>query len=732
MQQPVYLDYNATTPIDPRVYAAMRPYLEYHFGNPSSSHPYGAEARRAVERARELTASLLHAMPDEIVFTSGGTESNNMALKGVAWSAGEKGDHIIISSVEHPAVSEVCAWLAGRGFTISTVPVDPSGMVDPEEIEQMITPRTILISVMHANNEVGTIQPIRQIGGIARAHGVLFHCDAAQSAGKIRVDVNEMMVDLLSVAGHKMYAPKGVGLLFVRRGVGLEKLMHGAGHESGRRAGTENVAPVVGLGAAAALISFDNQGKLVLHPGQEDPGLLCERFMAQLKERHPDIVLNGHPAQRLPNTLSIAFPGADAARMLLYMKGVAASAGAACHSDQEEVSGVLAAMKVPIMHARGTIRFSVGRFSTSEEIDKASGIVSDAYRQCVRGNGTGNIRLTEYSTALGCACKIRPQMLERILKKLPPAKGPNVLSGFDTSDDASVYAISETQAIVQTVDIIPPVADDPLTYGAIAAANAISDIYAMGGIPLFALSVVGFPDKELPEEVLELMLKGAHEKAAEAGIEILGGHSVEDPEPRFGLTVTGLIDPGKILRNRGAQDGDALILTKPLGTGIIMTAVKQGLAGEEEAGEAIQVMAMLNRSAAEILRNYPVSSCTDVTGFGLLGHLREMVTGSGVSVEVEYRSVPLLQATLKMAVAGAIPGGSRNNMEFVTEAVEYSSDVPEVMKCILCDAQTSGGLLFSLPSTEAGPCLAALQQAGIAEAAIIGRIVQGNGLIRVY
>lgn len=731
MPQPLYLDYNATTPVDPRVFTAMRPFLEYHFGNPSSSHPYGSEGRKAIERARELMASLLRAMPDEIIFTSGGTESNNMALKGVAWLAKERGNHIIISSVEHPAVSEVCAWLAGTGFRVTRVPVDSYGMVDPEDIERSVTQETILISVMHANNEVGTIQPIRQIGEVARSRGVLFHCDAAQSVGKILVNVNEMMVDLLSVAGHKMYAPKGVGALYVRRGVRLEKLMHGAGHESGRRAGTENVAPIVGLGAAAELIRFDGQGNLMLHPGQEDPLALCGKFFEHLKEKHPEIVLNGHPAKRLPNTLSIAFPGADAARMLFFMKGVAASAGAACHADQEEVSGVLAAMDVPIRLARGTIRFSVGRYSTMAEMDAAAEMVSDAYRKCVRGDASGRIRLTDYTTALGCACKIRPQMLERILKNLPPVKGKNVLSGFDTSDDASVYAISENQAIVQTVDIIPPVADDPRTYGAIAAANSISDIYAMGGTPLFALSVVGFPDKDLPERVLEMILKGAHEKAAEAGIEILGGHSVEDPEPRFGLTVTGLIDPAKILRNRGAKAGDVLILTKPLGTGIIMTAVKQGLAGEDAAGEAIRVMATLNRSAAEILRNYAISACTDVTGFGLLGHLREMVTGSDVSVEVEHGAVPLLPSTVKLAVSGAISGGTRNNMDFVSETVSWSSVVPEVMKSILCDAQTSGGLLCSLSREDAEACLAALQCGGVPEAAIIGRILPGTGLIHV-
>ncbi len=733
--EPIYLDYNATTPLDPAVIAAMRPYLENRFGNPSSLHSYGIMARQAVELARRQVAGLLGAHPDEIVFTSGGTESNNWAIKGAAFANAGKGDHIVTTQIEHPAVTEVCRYLETRGFRVTWLPVDPFGLVDPSEVERALTGRTILVTVMHANNETGALQPVEEIGRLTRARGILFHTDAAQSVGKIPVNVEVIGADLLSVAGHKLYAPKGVGVLYIRRGVKLEKLIHGADHESNLRAGTENVIEIVGLGMAAEIAS----GAL----SQDDPAgelrNLRDRLFDGIRQAIPEVRMNGHAQRRLPNTLSLGFPGVEASLLLEEMKGVAASAGAACHSDRADVSGVLSAMAVPAEFAMGTLRFSLGRMTTREEIDRAIPLITGAFQRIrgdsrswvtkEAGNGT-NVKLTAYTHSLGCACKIRPQLLERILEGFPRIADPALLVGHDTADDAAVYRLDERTALVQTVDFIPPVVDDPYQYGAIAAANALSDIYAMGGKPLFALGIVGFPDRRLPLSVLEEILRGANDKAAEAGIFIAGGHSIEESEPKFGLTVTGIVDPVRILRNSTARAGDVLVLTKPIGTGIITTAVKRGIAGHEAMEGAIRVMSCLNRAASDIMAGFPVSACTDVSGFGLLGHLREMVVAAGVSVRLVASDVPVLPYTWELASAGAIPGGTRNNLEFVAGVVEWTSGVPELMKLILSDAQTSGGLLISLPETESDLFLQQLLGSGI-DASVIGKVGQGPARIIV-
>ena len=362
---PIYLDYNATTPIDPAVAEAMLPYIYEHFGNPSSGHPFGLRAKKGVDKARSQVAELLACRTSEVVFTSGGTESNNHAIKGVAAAYREQGNHIITSSVEHPAVLDVCAYLEGQGFSVTYLPVDSLGMVDARQLEWAITPQTILVSVMHANNEVGTIQPIPEISEITRRHGILLHADCAQSVGKLPVKVDDLGVDLLSIAGHKLYAPKGIGALYIREGVRLEKLMHGAGHEMGWRAGTENVIEEVGLGQACELIS----GNLDAYCGRMKAAR--DLLEAQLGERFPNMKTNGHPEKRLPNTSSVSFPSMEADTVLSAMQLVAASAGAACHSDRVEVSSVLQAMHVPLEYAMGTLRFSTGRYTTPEEIDRA-------------------------------------------------------------------------------------------------------------------------------------------------------------------------------------------------------------------------------------------------------------------------------------------------------------------------------------------------------------------------
>ena len=360
--RPIYLDYNASTPIDPLVAAAMRPFLEDHFGNPSSGHWAAAGAKAAIEDARSNVAQLLGAEADEVVFTSGGSEANNLALKGVAWAAKVKGGHIITSAVEHPSVLEPCRFLSQHGFKITQVPVDRTGRIDPDDVRRAITPQTILVSIMHANNEVGTIQPLAEVSRITRTHGIRLHTDAAQSVGKIATDVGTLGVDLLTIAGHKLYAPKGVGALYVRRGTPLEPLIHGAGHERGRRAGTESALLAVGLGTACDLARD-------LEP-MEKVRVLRDRLWQRLRAKSDHrVVLNGHAEDRLPNTLNVSFVGRVGAEILAQLEGVAASTGSACHAGRVELSPVLKAMGVPPEVGMGAIRFSLGRGTTQEEID---------------------------------------------------------------------------------------------------------------------------------------------------------------------------------------------------------------------------------------------------------------------------------------------------------------------------------------------------------------------------
>ena len=361
----IYLDYNATTPIDPAVAEAMLPYVHGLFGNPSSGHSFGLAAREGVDLARQQVSAMLGCSEDDLIFTSGGTEANNHAIKGVAGAYRHRGNHIITSAVEHPAVTEVCGYLEGQGIQTTYLPVDEYGMVDPRQVEEAITPETVLVTIMHANNEVGTIQPIAEIAEIAHRHGVLVHSDCAQSIGKIPVKVDDLGVDLLSVAGHKLYAPKGIGALYIRPGVQLEKLMHGASHEGNRRAGTENIILMAGLGKACELIE-QNLDEYSTHMAA-----MRDRLEQGLLASGHDARVNGHPEKRLPNTSSVGLRELEADRILFGLATVAASAGAACHSDQVELSHVLEAMRVPTEYAMGTLRLSVGRFTTEDEIDRA-------------------------------------------------------------------------------------------------------------------------------------------------------------------------------------------------------------------------------------------------------------------------------------------------------------------------------------------------------------------------
>ncbi|HID28736.1 MAG TPA: cysteine desulfurase, partial [Desulfobacterales bacterium] len=343
----IYLDHNATTPIAPEVAEAMRPYWGEKYGNPSSGYPLGRLAKEALEDARGRVANLLGCRAEEIVFTSGGTESNNMVIKGVAHTLAEKGHHIITTAIEHPAITNPCLFLLYQGYDVTFLPVDSTGLVAPSAVQEAIRPTTVLISVMHANNETGTIQPISEIGALAKEAGVLFHTDAAQSVGKIPARVSDLRVDFLSVAGHKMYAPKGVGALFLSNGLKIEPFMHGAGQELGRRAGTENVMFAAALGTACSLAGerMPTDAERIRH--------LRDRLHSLLVEAVPALVLNGHPEARLPNTLNVSLPGVDGATLLDAVPEICASTGAACHDRSVQLSHVLAAMQVPKEIGRG-------------------------------------------------------------------------------------------------------------------------------------------------------------------------------------------------------------------------------------------------------------------------------------------------------------------------------------------------------------------------------------------
>lgn len=729
----IYLDYNATTPIDKEVEEAMRPFLSTYFGNPSSRYSFGFDSRKAVEHSREQVAALIGAAPEEIVFTSGGTESDNHAIKGAAFSLRQKGNHIIVSAVEHPAVLEVTQWLKKQGFEISILPVDTNGFVNSLQLEQLITPQTILISVMHANNEVGSIQPIAELSAIARRHSILFHTDAAQSAGKIRVNVHDLDVDLLTLAGHKLYAPKGIGVLYIRKGVILDNLIHGAGQERSLRAGTENILEIVGLGKAAE-IGLRDLEKNNLHLT-----LMRNLLRTELEKQIPEIHFHSSLDHSLPNTLSVAFRGIPADTMLSSLPNLAASAGAACHPAGVSASHVLEAMHVETELAMGTIRFSTGKYTTANEIMAAVNMVAENYynmvkpsQNAVKHDNTQDIKLTKFSHGLGCACKIRPADLEAILARMPKVYDKNVLVGNSTGDDGAVYKINENQAVVQTLDFFTPIVDNPYDFGAIAAANALSDIYAMGAKPLFALNIVAFPVQRLPLSVLNEILLGATDKAAEAAITIIGGHSIDDTEPKFGMSVTGIVHPDEIWKNIGCQTDDALILTKPLGTGIISTAIKNGLASKETEQKAIEVMKQLNKLAAELLSGFEVHACTDVTGFGLMGHLSEMTVGSMMDAHIEFQNVPFIPGVKALAMAGAIPGGTQSNYDFFSKHIHWSNRLSETERLMICDAQTSGGLLVSLPMQQAVEVIQMLQTQGITEARIIGSISgKGTGRISV-
>ncbi len=359
------MDHSATAPVDPAVFEAMKPYFIDSFGNASTLYSLGREGKRAMESARKQVASIINADPKEIIFTSGGTESDNIAIKGTAYRLKNKGNHIITSNIEHPAVTETCKYLAKHGFDVTYIPVNNDGIVKASDVEDAITDKTILITIMHANNEIGTIQPIAEIGKIAREKGIYFHTDAVQSVGKIPVDVNELNVDMLSLSSHKLYGPKGIGALYIKKGVRLEPILHGGGHERGLRPGTENVPGIVGLGKACE-ISEQN-----LEKEMQELTRLRDKLIKAVLEENEDAYLNGHPTQRLPGNVNFRFTGIEGESLILHLdsKGIAASTGSACSSIKLEPSQVLMAIGLKEVEAHGSLRISLGRDNTEEQID---------------------------------------------------------------------------------------------------------------------------------------------------------------------------------------------------------------------------------------------------------------------------------------------------------------------------------------------------------------------------
>ena len=391
----IYLDNAATTPVDPGVIEAMLPYFRDTFGNPSSIHSFGQKARAAVEDAREKVASFLGAKPAEIIFTSGGTESDNFAIKGIAYANRKKGNHIITSAIEHHAVMEPCHFLEREGFEVTFLPVDSHGLVDPQDVTRAITGRTILVSIMHANNEIGTLQPIAEIGKIARERGVCFHTDAVQTFGHIPFTVGDLNVDLLSLSAHKLYGPKGVGALFVRQGTRLEPHMHGGEQEGKRRASTHNVPGIVGLAKAVELAEMTMAEEETRITG------LRNRLIRGIFDRIDRVRLNGHPEKRLANNVNVSMEYCEGEAMILSLDlmGIACSTGSACSSTSVEPSHVLRAVGLSVDQTRGSLRFSLGRYTEENEIDQVIDVLpkivkrlramSPAYRSSTAGKSAG-------------------------------------------------------------------------------------------------------------------------------------------------------------------------------------------------------------------------------------------------------------------------------------------------------------------------------------------------------
>ena len=759
----IYLDYNATTNIHEEVRKAMEPYLNIYFGNPSSSHKYGIQTKKGIFKARQQISKMLNCSSNEIIITSGASESNNLADKGIInyyFHNNNKPERIsvITSTIEHPSVQEVFPYLKSiykDNLDIKLIPCDSKGIIDLKIFKNKMEKNTLLVSIMLANNETGCVQPIKEICKYAKEINpeCIVHTDASQALGKIPVDVQDLGVDLLTVAGHKIYGPKGIGALYIKNGIEkkMEKIMHGASHENNMRAGTENVLEIVGLGQACELITRDLIKRMrqfmltrnIIYKiiSEEIPK---NNYILQGPEIDYNIDINKlkdeelleliKKERRLTNTLYISFPGIEANLILDKLSDkIACSAGAACHSEGVTMSHVLQAMKVSPEVAMGTLRISTGILTTEKESEEGAKYIVEVVKQLMPKNKKeennlmsfgkedeeiNNCRLTKNTHGMGCGCKISPKLLQEVLSSLPMQKSilndKNILVDNKSFDDASVYDLTSFNkdkkelALVSTLDFFTPICDNPYDFGSISCSNALSDIYAMGAKPINALSIVAFPVTLMSNIILKEILRGAQDKADEAECPILGGHSIDDNEPKFGLSVNGLVDKNNIWKNNNIKEGDYIIMTKKLGTGIIMTSLKKDMVNKNDKCviDAIETMKFLNKYHCELVldNNIKIDACTDITGFGLLGHLSECLSGDNnksLHAEINYNKIVFINDKIKeLSEMGMSPGGAKSNLAYVEGKVLYDKNMNENEKLLINDPQTSGGLLMFMKEEE--------------------------------
>ena len=796
----IYLDYNATTNIHEEERKAMEPYLSINFRNPSSSHKYGIQTKKGIVKARNQIATMLNCSSSEIIITSGASESNNYANKGIInyyfhnTHSPEK-ISVITSSIEHPSVMEIYPYLKSiykDKLEIITLPCDSDGIINLDAFKNSIQKNTLLISIMLANNETGCVQPIKEIREIAKKINpdCIVHTDASQALGKIPVDVKNLGVDLLTVAGHKIYGPKGIGALYIKTGIEkkLEKIIHGASHENNLRAGTENVLEIVGLGEACGLISRDLNKRMrqfmitrniiykiisekipknnyVLHGPEIDFSIDINK----LNDKQLYELVNKE--KRLTNTLYISFPGIEANLILDKLSDkIACSAGAACHSEGVHMSHVLQAMKVSPQIAMGTLRISTGISTTEKDAEESAKSITEIVLQLMPKNNNldnqnnllkyvkedqeaiDNCRLTKNTHGMGCGCKISPKLLQEVLSSLPIQKcipnDKNILVDNSSFDDGSVYnltpfyistnantitSINKEIALVSTLDFFTPICDNPYDFGAISCSNALSDIYAMGAKPINALSIVAFPITLLPKIILKEILRGAQDKADEAKCPILGGHSIDDNEPKFGLSVNGIVEKNKIWKNNSLKKDNYILLTKKIGTGVIMTSLKKDIVDKNEqcVKDAINIMKSLNKYHCELVtdNNINIDACTDITGFGLLGHLSECLLGEenkNLIAEIYYNKIKFISDKVnELTEMGMTPGGAKSNLSYVDGKVDYDKKMTENEKLLINDPQTSGGLLMFMGEEDKNKMEKLCQEKNL-ECYEIGKILEKN------